>query len=179
MYCFLCNLAGNATIFAGKIRSFIFHEAGIALLPTNNDSVHCFLALAPPTLLEAFSIYVSSDDSSCEENLFQMLAPYRKSFAVALLGEEEGVAKLEGVESALGDDGKMGEEACCSLFQTWLGGSGRLPVTWDTLAVVLKEVGLPSLVTAVKKRKQKKGGASITKEGAGSNILACVEQMFR
>ena len=106
-----------------------------------------------------------------------MLVPYRKPFAVALLGEEEGLAKLEAMENAL-DDCKMGEEVCCSLFQTWLGGCGRGPVTWGTFAEVLKEVELPSLAKAVKKM-QKKGVASIAKEGAGSSILACVERMFR
>ena len=130
-----------------------------------------FVLAAFPTLPEAFGISISGHPG---ENLFQVLGPHLKALAALLLGEKEGTAKLEAIVMKLGE-GKVEEEVCCALFQTWFGGGGRKPISWDTLADVLQEMSLTSLAKAV--RKQKCGGR--TKESAKSCLVVNVEQMFR
>ena len=63
------------------------------------------------------------------------------TFGVQLLQDSTG-NQISALEKEMG---KNAQDINHQIFALWLQGKGRQPVTWDTLATVLKDIGLKCL----------------------------------
>lgn len=78
---------------------------------------------------------------------------------------------VEATEQKLGEK-NVGDNVACAVFQEWLTGAGKKPVSWDTLANVLKDMKLETLAEAV--RISKCGSTSERKAS-----IVSIEHMFK
>ena len=60
-------------------------------------------------------------------------------------------------------NGYNSELACLDVFQLWMQGSGRQPVSWQTLVEVFTEAGLMTLAGIIEDAKTTKHTMSCTK----------------
>ena len=74
---------------------------------------------------------------------------YRK-FGFELLIDNSG-AQTNAIERACFHDA---EEINCKIFQKWLQGNGRQLVTWNTLILVLQQIGLEELAKEISSQVQ-------------------------
>jgi hypothetical protein len=103
-------------------------------------------------------------------SLLQEVGTKYKSFGTLLLEDTSG-SKMAAIEH---DVGRNVSDINYRVFQEWLSGSGRKPVSWDTLATVLQDVELCSLAKAVQEMKCERT------LGAGtSRKMASVKAMFK
>ena len=72
-----------------------------------------------------------------------------KKFGVLLLEDNTGEL-LRAFERELG---RNAGEINIRVFNTWLSGKGRKPVSWDTLVTVLQDIKLNKLAKDIKKTK--------------------------
>lgn len=82
-------------------------------------------------------------------NLLQELGTKYKSFGTLLLEDSTG-SKMAAIEHALG---RNVEDINYRVFQDWISGSGKKPVSWNSLVGVLQDVKMESLATSVREAK--------------------------
>lgn len=100
---------------------------------------------SPPTIPEL--IHLSLADRNV--NLLQEVGTKYKSFGTLLLEDSTG-SKMAAIEHALG---RNIEDINYRVFQDWIGGNGKMPVSWDSLVSVLQDVKMESLAEAVQEVK--------------------------
>ncbi len=103
-------------------------------------------------------------------NLLHEVGTKYKAFGTLLLEDSSG-SKMSAIEHDLG---KNVEDINHKVFQDWLKGSGRKPVSWDTLSGVLQDTDLESLAKAVRAVKCERGTGGATETGE----MAKIEMMF-
>lgn len=93
---------------------------------------------SPPTLPEFISFPLSD---GTRVNLAKKIGHEYTSFGVLLLEDSDGMV-VDSIEQQLNSNP---ERINNRIFQQWLQGKGREPVTWTTLVAVLREIGLRTL----------------------------------
>lgn len=78
-------------------------------------------------------------------NLAEEVGAQYWQFGILLLDDETG-ARVSAIEKELG---RSAIDINCRVFQMWLSGKGRQPVSWDTLVTVLEDVGLNTLAKSM------------------------------
>ena len=86
-----------------------------------------------PTLKQLMSLHVSPG-----RNIIQSICTKYDSLVIFLL-EDENATLVEQLQMMHKHDPEAITKA---IFKTWLGGTGRSPITWRTLIDVLKEIQL-------------------------------------
>lgn len=66
-------------------------------------------------------------------------------FGIMLLNDETG-ARVTAIEKELGHNAR---DINCRVFQLWLSGKGRQPVSWDTLVTTLEDIGRDTMARRV------------------------------
>ena len=79
-------------------------------------------------------------------NLAVEIGVHYFNFGIQLLIDDSG-AQTSAIERACLH---AAEDINCKIFQKWLGGTGKQPLTWGTLVSVLRDIGLRALAEEVK-----------------------------
>ena len=82
-------------------------------------------------------------------NLFQEIGTKYHSFGDLLLEDETG-SRVDGIEHKLG---RNVEDINRKVFQEWIRGKGKKPVSWDTLVGVLQDIELKTLAVSIQRLK--------------------------
>lgn len=120
----------------------------------------------PPTFPELIHFPLAG----LKVSLLQEVGTKYKSFGTLLLEDASG-SKMAAIEHDLG---RNVEDINYKVFHEWLCGSGKKPVSWDTLVAVLQDVDLMSLAESVREVK------CVRKKGATDDgKIAKIKTMFK
>lgn len=100
-------------------------------------------------------------------NVLQEVGTKYRSFGTLLLEDTNG-CKMAAIVHELG---RNVEDVNYKVFQDWLSGSGKKPVSWDTLVSVLQDIDLKSLAKSVREVKCT-GKKGVTVDGKITRIRA-------
>ena len=78
-------------------------------------------------------------------NVTQEIGVHYKEFGLLLLNDESG-ATITAIEHQYH---QRAAAINCEILQRWIQGSGKQPVTWETLVEALKQVGLNTLASQI------------------------------
>ena len=93
-----------------------------------------------------FPLFINFPTPVGNVNLAEEIGVHYFKFGIQLLRDDSGAQMSAFVKECLG----RAEEINCKIFQKWLEGNRRQPVTWETLVHVLDDIGLRTLAQQIK-----------------------------
>ena len=88
---------------------------------------------------------ISFPMADAKVNLAEKIGVKYTEFGVLLLDDTDG-SKISAIEREFG---RKASDINCNIFQLWLQGKGKQPVTWATLIAVLRDIGMNQLARSI------------------------------
>lgn len=84
---------------------------------------------------------ISFPVADAKVNLAEKIGVKYTEFGILLLDDTDG-SKISAIERELG---RNASDINCNIFQLWLQGKGKQPVSWATLIAVLRDIDMNEL----------------------------------